>query len=126
MNARHQISPRKVKRYMETISFNDFAKVEIRTGTIIRVEDFERARKPAFRLWIDFGEFGIRKSSAQITAYYDKDTLVGKQIVAVLNFAPRQVADFMSECLVLGAVEADGNVVLLQTERPTSNGFLVF
>jgi len=111
---------------METISFNDFAKVEIRTGTIIRVEDFERARKPAFRLWIDFGEFGIRKSSAQITAYYDKDTLVGKQIVAVLNFAPRQVADFMSECLVLGAVEADGNVVLLQTERPTSNGFLVF
>jgi len=126
MNARHQISPRKVKRYMETISFNDFAKVEIRTGTIIRVEDFEKARKPAFRLWIDFGEFGIRKSSAQITAYYDKDTLVGKQIVAVLNFAPRQVADFMSECLVLGAVEADGNVVLLQTERPTSNGFLVF
>jgi len=111
---------------METISFNDFAKVEIRTGTIIRVEDFEKARKPAFRLWIDFGEFGIRKSSAQITAYYDKDTLVGKQIVAVLNFAPRQVADFMSECLVLGAVEADGNVVLLQTERPTSNGFLVF
>ena len=110
---------------METINFDDFAKVEIRTGTIIRVEDFEKARKPAFKLWIDFGELGIRKSSAQITAYYDKETLVGKQIVAVLNFAPRQVADFMSECLVLGAVEADGKVVLLQTERTTNNGLLV-
>ncbi len=110
---------------METINFDDFAKVEIRTGTIIRVEDFEKARKPAFKLWIDFGELGIRKSSAQITAYYDKETLVGKQIVAVLNFAPRQIADFMSECLVLGAVEAEGKVVLLRTERPTENGLLV-
>jgi tRNA-binding protein len=110
---------------METISHNDFAKVEIRTGTIIRVEDFDKARKPALKLWIDFGELGIKKSSAQITAYYGKEALIGKQIVAVLNFPPRQIADFMSECLVLGAVETDGKVVLLQTERPTENGLLV-
>lgn len=110
---------------METISYDDFAKVEIRTGTIISVEEFEKARKPAFRLWIDFGELGVKKSSAQITAYYAKEALVGKQIVAVLNFPPRQVADFMSECLVLGAVETDGKVVLLQTERQTENGLLV-
>ncbi len=110
---------------METINYSDFERVEIRTGTILRVEDFDKARKPAFKLWIDFGEMGIKKSSAQITAYYNKESLVGKQIVAVLNFPPRQVADFMSDCLVLGAVEADGKVVLLQTERPTKNGLLV-
>lgn len=110
---------------MLTINYEDFAKVEIRTGTIIKVEKFENARKPAFKLWIDFGDSGVKKSSAQITAYYDRDSLVGKQIVAVLNFPPKQVADFMSECLVLGAAEADGNVVLLQTERRTENGLLV-
>ncbi len=110
---------------METINHIDFTKVEIRTGTIIRVENFEKALKPSFKLWIDFGELGIKKSSAQITAFYGKETLVGKQIVAVLNFPPRQIADFMSECLVLGAVETDGKVVLLQTERRTENGLLV-
>ena len=89
------------------------------------MENFDKARKPALKLWIDFGELGIKKSSAQITDYYGKEALIGKQIVAVLNFPPRQIADFMSECLVLGAVENYGKVVLLQTERPTENGLLV-
>jgi tRNA-binding protein len=110
---------------MESISWNDFEKVEIRTGTIIKAEIFPEAKKPAYRLLIDFGELGIKKSSAQITANYNIDDLVGKQIVAVLNFPPLQVANFISECLVLGAVESDGKVILLQTERMTANGMRI-
>ncbi|HMT28481.1 MAG TPA: tRNA-binding protein [Bacteroidia bacterium] len=110
---------------METINWSDFEKIEIRTGTIIKAENFAEARKPAFKLWIDFGDYGIKKSSAQITSYYDVASLAGKQIVAVVNFPPKQIAGFISECLVLGAVETDGKVILLETERKTGNGLRI-
>lgn len=104
------------------LSWTDFDKVDIRTGTIVAVEEFPKARKPAYKLTIDFGELGIKRSSAQITTLYQPDTLIGKQIVAVVNFPPKQIATFLSECLVLGAVADDGTVTLLQTERLTENG----
>ena len=110
---------------MNTISWQDFEKVEIRTGTIIKAEPFPKARKPAYQLTIDFGESGIKRSSAQITTLYQPEDLVGKQIVAVVNFPPKQIANFMSECLVLGSVAADGTVTLLQTERQVENGLRV-
>lgn len=110
---------------MSEISWADFEKVEIRTGTIIAATDFPEARKPAYKLAIDFGELGIKKSSAQITAHYPKEALVGKQIVAVINFPPKQIGPFISECLVLGAIQADGSVVLLQTEREVNNGLRI-
>lgn len=109
----------------EQITYSDFEKIEIRTGTIIKAEEFPEARKPAYKLWIDFGNSGIKKSSAQITSFYSRDNLIGKQVVAVLNFPPRQVANFISECLVLGAVQDDGKVILLQTERITENGLRI-
>lgn len=105
-----------------SLSWTDFEKVDIRTGTIIAVDPFPKARKPAYQLTIDFGELGIKRSSAQITVLYKPETLLGKQVVAVVNFPPKQIATFMSECLVLGAVANDGTVTLLQTERPTENG----
>jgi len=105
-----------------TLSWTDFNNVDIRTGTIIAVEPFPKARKPAYKLTIDFGALGIKRSSAQLTALYQPDTLLGKQVVAVVNFPPKQIATFMSECLVLGAVASDGTVTLLQTERLTENG----
>ncbi|HMV27224.1 MAG TPA: tRNA-binding protein, partial [bacterium] len=98
--------------------------VEIRTGTIIEVNDFHKARKPAYQLTIDFGVAGIKHSSAQITDMYDKQALIGKQILAVVNFPPKQIANFFSECLVLGVVTPEG-VVLLQTERPVANGLRI-
>lgn len=107
---------------MNTITWEDFEKVEIRTGTIIKAEPFPKARKPAYQLTIDFGELGIKRSSAQITTLYQPEDLIGKQIVAVVNFPPKQIANFMSECLVLGSVAADGTVTLLQTERAVENG----
>ena len=110
---------------MEQIKWQDFEKVEIRTGTITGVEYFAEARKPAYKLLIDFGLFGILKSSAQITTFYQPEGLIGKQVVAVVNFPPKQVANFISECLVLGAVNDDGSVVLLQTERHTANGLRI-
>lgn len=110
---------------MSEISWADFEKVEIRTGTIIAATDFPEARKPAYKLAIDFGELGIKKSSAQITTHYPKEALVGKQIVAVVNFPPKQIGPFLSECLVLGAIQADGSVVLLQTEREVNNGLRI-
>lgn len=106
----------------ETITWADFEKVEIATGTILSAEPFAKARKPAYQLTIDFGPKGIRRSSAQITTLYQPDELIGKQIVAVINFPPKQIANFFSECLVLGAVADDGTVTLLQTERPVENG----
>ena len=106
----------------ETITWDDFEKVEIATGTILKAEPFAKARKPAYQLTIDFGPKGIRRSSAQITTLYQPDELIGKQIVAVINFPPKQIANFFSECLVLGAVADDGTVTLLQTERPVENG----
>ena len=107
------------------ISWNDFEKVEMRVGTIIEVNDFPKARKPAYKLKIDFGELGMKQSSAQITELYSKEDLVGKQIIAVVNFPPKQIADFMSDCLVLGVVDGDNPVILLQPERNVKNGLRI-
>ena len=104
------------------ISWDDFEKIDIRIGTIIEVNDFEKAKKPAYKLKIDFGVEGIKNSSAQITVLYSKEALLGKQIMAVINFPPKQIANFISECLVLGVYNEDNNVVLLQAERKTENG----
>ena len=104
------------------INFEDFLKVDLRVGTIIEVNDFPKARKPAYQLKIDFGELGIKKSSAQITDLYTKEALLNKQISAILNFKPRQIANFMSECLVLGIYNTHGEVVLLQASKPVKNG----
>ena len=104
------------------ITWDDFEKLDIRTGTIIKASPFEKAKKPAYKLKIDFGTEGIKNSSAQITTLYNLDDLVGKQIVAVINFPPKQIADFMSECLVLGVYDANKNVILLQPNKPTENG----
>lgn len=104
------------------ISFEDFLKVDFRIGTIIEVNDFPKARKPAYQLKIDFGALGIKKSSAQITDLYTKEDLLNKQVSAIINFKPRQIANFMSECLVLGIYNTDGNVVLLKTTKKIKNG----
>ena len=106
----------------ELLTWADFEKVDIRTGTVIAAEPFPQARKPAYILTIDFGDLGTKRSSAQLTKLYQPDELVGKQVVAVVNFPPKQIATFMSECLILGAVSDDGTVTLLQTERVTENG----
>jgi tRNA-binding protein len=97
------------------ITFEDFTKVDIRTGTIVEIRDFPKARKPAYRLKIDFGPLGIKQSSAQITELYTEEELLGKTIIAVVNFAPKQIDNFLSECLVLGLTNKDGAIVLLQT-----------
>jgi tRNA-binding protein len=107
------------------IGYSDFEKVEMRVGRIVRAEPFPEARKPAYRLWIDFGELGIRRSSAQITVHYRPEELVGRQVVAVTNFPPRQIASFLSEVLVLG-VPKDGEVVLLEPEREVPLGGRVY
>ena len=103
------------------VTFDDFLKLDIRAGTIIKVEDFPKAKRPAYKLEIDFGELGIKKSSAQITDLYQKRELVGKQILAVVNFPKKQVADFMSEVLVLGVYSKDG-VVLIEPNKHVNNG----
>ena len=108
---------------METIDWNDFEKVEIRVGTIIEVLDFPEARKPAYKLKIDFGdEIGIRKSSAQISDLYLKEDLVGSQIVAVVNFPPKQIGPVRSECLVTGFQREDGAIVLTRPDSAVPNG----
>lgn len=104
------------------ISWDDFEKIEIRCGTIIEVTAFPKAKKPAYQIKIDFGILGIKQSSAQITQHYNKEALMGQQVVAVVNFPPKQIADFFSECLILGVYEPDGNVILLQPERAVQNG----
>jgi tRNA-binding protein len=106
------------------ISFEDFSKVDLRVGTIIEVLDFPKARKPAYQLLIDFGDLGHKKTSAQITTLYQKKDLIHRQIVAVVNFPPKQIANFMSECLVLGAVKAK-DVYLLHPEVSVKNGSLL-
>jgi tRNA-binding protein len=103
------------------ITFEDFTKVDLRVGTIIEVGDFPEARNPAYQLTIDFGNLGIKKSSAQVTTLYTKDDLLNRQIVAVVNFPKKQIAKFMSECLVLGAVDGE-DVILLNPEHQVKNG----
>jgi len=106
----------------EEITFEDFLKVDIRIGTIIEVNDFPKARKPAYQLKIDFGALGIKKSSAQITDLYTKEDLLNKQVSVIVNFKPRQIANFMSECLVIGVYNTAGDVVLLQASKEIKNG----
>ncbi|MCC1484849.1 tRNA-binding protein [Winogradskyella immobilis] len=106
------------------ITFEDFTKVDLRVGTIIEVNDFPEARNPAYQLKIDFGDLGIKKSSAQITTLYKKEELLNRQIVAVVNFPKKQIAKFMSECLVMGAVQAN-DVFLLNPEVKVKNGTTV-
>ncbi len=108
---------------MAEISFDDFLKVDVRVGTVTRAEPYPEARKPAIKLWIDFGcELGEKKTSAQITAHYGPETLVGKQVLAVVNFPPRQIGKFMSEVLVLGMPDEAGEVVLVGPDQNVPNG----
>jgi len=111
----------------ETIAFDDFLKVDIRVGTVIAAEPFPEARKPAIKLTVDFGaEIGTRRSSAQITRYYTPEGLIGKQVMAVVNFPPRQIGKFMSQVLTLGVPDANGEVVLLHPSLPIPNGGRMF
>lgn len=108
------------------ISWSDFEKIDIRCGTIISVHDFEKARNPSYQLEIDFGDLGIKKSSAQITSLYAKEDLVGKQILAVINFPKKQIANFFSECLVLGVYgENPKDITLISPSMPVKNGLIV-
>ncbi|MBP7774025.1 tRNA-binding protein [Candidatus Gracilibacteria bacterium] len=107
------------------LTWEEFEKVDMRVGTILSAEDFPEARNPSYKMTIDFGEIGIKKTSAQITKLYTKEELVGKQIIAVVNFPPKQIANFISECLVLGVVGDDKEVTLLSAERPAKNGFRI-
>jgi tRNA-binding protein len=112
---------------MDQIGFADFERVDIRVGTVIAVEPFPQARKPAFKLQIDFGpEIGVKKSSAQITVHYTPETLVGRQVAAVVNFPPRQIGPFMSEVLTLGFPDTNGAVVLIGPSLPVPNGGKLF
>ena len=106
-----------------TISWEDFSKIELRAGTIVDAKVFEQARNPAYLLWVDFGEeLGIKKSSAQITVHYELDNLVGKQVLAVVNFPPKQIGPIRSECLVTGFYDQEGDVVLAVPDKPVQNG----
>ena len=106
----------------QTLTWDDFTKIKMHVGTILEAKIFEKARKPAYILKVDFGEFGILKSSAQITKRYTPETLIGKQVIGVLNFPPKQIANIKSECLILGVTGDDGDVILLQPEQQSKNG----
>ncbi|THU32492.1 tRNA-binding protein [Niastella caeni] len=107
------------------ITWDDFAKIDIRVGTIREVNDFPKAKNPAWQITIDFGEAGTKRSSAQITHLYNKEALVGKQVVAIVNFPPKQIANFFSECLVLGVYTDKKEVVLLTPDQPVQNGWKI-
>ena len=108
---------------MQTIDIEDFNKIDLRIGTIIGVEKFEKAQKPAYKIWIDLGEeLGTKKSSAQVTFHYQPEELIGKQVICVCNFQPRQIADFMSEVLITGFTSGEGGIVLATAERSVPNG----
>jgi tRNA-binding protein len=108
------------------ITWDDFEKIDMRAGTIIEVNDFPKAKKPAYRLTIDFGEeIGLKNSSAQITTHYKKEDLLNRKVIAVINFPPKQIADFISECLVLGVYDENKDVILLQPERDVKNGMKI-
>lgn len=107
----------------DPISYDDFQRVDIRVGTVVRAEPYPEARRPAIKLWVDFGGgIGVRKSSAQVTRHYTPEALVGRQVVAVVNFPPRQIGKFLSEVLVLGVPDAEGEVVLLRPDLPVPDG----
>ncbi|MGL1889593.1 MAG: tRNA-binding protein [Reichenbachiella sp.] len=110
---------------MNEISWSDFSKIEMRVGTIVSSSIFKEAKKPAYKLVIDFGEHGKRKTSAQITERYQAEEILGKQVIAVLNFPPKQIANIMSECLILGAVGNANDVTLIQPERKIKNGLKI-
>ncbi|NND94021.1 MAG: tRNA-binding protein [Flavobacteriales bacterium] len=107
---------------MDNLTWREFEKIEMRAGTIVDAQPFPQAKRAAYKLLIDFGEFGFKKSSAQITDQYELEDLIGKQVVAVCNFPPKQIADFMSECLILGLIGGNEGVVLLRPDKPVENG----
>jgi len=107
---------------METINWHEFEKVELRAGTIVEASDFPEARKPAYKLKVDFGPLGIKSTSAQITRHYTTEELPGRQVVAVVNFPPKQIANFMSEFLVTGFADENGEIVLASIDKPVPNG----
>jgi tRNA-binding protein len=108
---------------MADLTWNEFQKVELRVGTVVAVDEFPEARKPAWKLSVDFGsEIGVRRSSAQVTDHYEKQDLLEKQVLAVINFPPKQIGPFMSECLVTGLIQDDGSVVLAVPDKPVANG----
>ena len=111
---------------MKDINYGDFEKVELRAGTIVSAEDFPAARKPAYILSVDFGEFGIKRSSVQVTALYKKEDLVGTQVLGVINFPPKQIGPFCSECLIVGLSDNKGRVVLVRPELLVPNGSKLF
>jgi tRNA-binding protein len=110
---------------MPQISYDDYLKVDIRVGRIVQVDDFPKARKPAYKLRIDFGELGVKTSSAQITTHYRKEELQQRLVIAVVNFPPRQIADFFSEVLTLGVIQAEGDVVLVGPDRDVPLGLRI-
>ncbi len=111
---------------MDLIDWADFERVELRASTVVGVEPFPEARKPAYKLTVDFGELGLRRSSAQVTDLYSPEELIGRQIVTVINFAPKRIAGFMSECLVTGFADEEGRVALISPTHPVPNGAKLF